>query len=315
MEDELPVSVQITEHGERVLKAEYGSTKSPLRIGEVEIPCYVLEDGTRIIAQRGIYKAINMSSGRKKGPNSDRLATLVKRIDGQGTPFNNLAARLANPILFKPPHSGGIVAFGYEATILADLCDAVLGARSLGLLHQSQLHIAERCEILVRGFARVGIIALVDEATGYQQVRDRHELHRILAGYISKELLPWAKRFPDEFYQQLFRLKGWPFSPPSPKRPGYVGKLTNELVYERMPQGVLDELQSRNPIVKPGRRRYRHHQFLTEDVGNPHLEKHLVAVITLMRASRTWEQFKRLFLNAFPKAGDQLTLDLDDLEE
>jgi len=315
MKENPDASVLESKNGGRVLKAIYGSVKSPLRIADVEIPCYVLEDGTRIIAQRGIYKAINMSSGRKKGPNSDRLEALVKKIDGQGAPFKNLAERLGKPILFRPPQAGGIVAFGYEATILADLCDAVLGARKLGLLHQSQLHIAERCEILVRGFARVGIIALVDEATGYQKVRDRDELHRILAAYISKELLPWAKRFPDEFYRELFRLKGWQFSPPSPKRPGYVGKLTNELVYERMPQGVLEELRSRNPTVRPGQRRYKHHQFLTEDIGHPHLERHLVAVITLMRASKNWSQFKRLFLAAFPKLGDQLTLDLDDLEE
>jgi hypothetical protein len=295
----------------RVVKAICGSTKSPLRIAGVEIPCYVLEDGTRIIAQRGIYKAINMSSGRRKGPNSDRLLTLVRKIDGQGAPFKDLAARLEHPILFHPPGNSRWIGYGYEATILADLCDAILGARKLGLLHPSQEHIAERCELLVRGFARVGIIALVDEATGYQRIRDRNELHRILDAYIAKELLPWTKRFPDEFYRELFRLKGWTFSPPSPKRPMYVGKLTNELVYERMPPGVLEELRARNPVVSNGRRRHKHHQFLTEDVGHPHLERHLVAVITLMRASKSWNQFMKLFQTAFPKERYQLTLDLD----
>lgn len=315
MDDETIGLQHEPDQADRVMRAICGSTKSPLKIAGVEIPCYVLEDGTRIIAQRGIYKAINMSSGRRKGPNSDRLLALVQRIDGQGAPFKNLASRLAQPILFRPPGGGRLVGHGYEATILADLCDAVLGARKLGLLHPSQEHIAERCELLVRGFARVGIIALVDEATGYQQIRDRNELHRILDAYIAKELLPWTKRFPDDFYRELFRLKGWKFSPPSPKRPGYVGKLTNELVYERMPPGVLQELRARNPVISPGRRRYKHHQFLTEDVGHPHLERHLVAVITLMRASKTWSQFMRLFKTAFPREGDQLTLDLDEASE
>jgi hypothetical protein len=146
----------------------------------------------------------------------------------------------------------------------------------------------------------VGVIALVDEATGYQAVRDRDELHKILAAYINDELLPWSKRFPDEFYRELFRLRGWPYSPPSPKRPKYVGKLTNELVYEKLPPGVLEELRGKNPVVKDGWRRYRHHQFLTMDIGNPHLEKHVTAVTTLMRVSATWSRFKKLFDRAFP---------------
>ena len=51
--------------------------------------------------------------------------------------------------------------YGYEATILPELCDAVLSARVAGSLNYQQKHIAQQCEILVRAFARVGIIAPV----------------------------------------------------------------------------------------------------------------------------------------------------------
>ena len=121
-------------------------------------------------------------------------------------------AHISNPIEFRPAPSGR-TAFGYEATILADICDFILAARKAGVLNAKGSRIAERCELLVRGFSRVGIIALVDEATGYQVVRDRMELHKILEAYVSKELLPWNKRFSDEFYHQLFRLRGWSFDP------------------------------------------------------------------------------------------------------
>jgi hypothetical protein len=158
----------------------------------------------------------------------------------------------------------------------------------------------------MRALSRVGVIALVDEATGYQAVRDREELHRILAAYIHDELLPWTKRFPDEFYRELFRLRGWPYNPPSLKRPQLVGKLTNELVYNELPEGVLDDLRKKNPVVaRDGRRRYKHHQFLTVDVGNPHLEKQVTAVMTLMRVSPTWSRFKKLFARAFPPKVNQ----------
>ena len=99
-----------------------------------------------------------------------------------------------------------------------------------------QEHIGASADILMRGLAHVGIIALVDEATGYQVVREREELHHILEAYINQELLPWSKTFPDGYYQELFRLRGWEYSPPSVKRPqmvgrpaGYRGLLQNQL--------------------------------------------------------------------------------------
>lgn len=123
-----------------------------------------------------------------------------------------------SPIKFKAPN--GVASYGYEAIILADICEAVLAAREAGVLQMwQQGHIARRCEILVRGFARVGIIALVDEVTGYQKERDRNELQKILEQYIAKELLPWVKTFPDEYYEELFRLRGWQYNPLSVKRP------------------------------------------------------------------------------------------------
>lgn len=207
-------------------------------------------------------------------------------------------------IEFETPH--GLKAYGYEATVLADICDAVLAARKAGALQKRHEHIAEQCEVLVRGFARVGIVALVDEATGYQVERDRTELRRILEAYIAKELLPWTERFPKEFYRELFRLNGWQYDPVSVKRPRMVGKQTVELIYDKLPPGVLAELRSKNPVVyKGGTRKHRHHQLLTQDIGNPHLEKQVASVTTLMRVSNTWAGFKRLFDKAFPRREQQ----------
>jgi hypothetical protein len=80
---------------------------------------------------------------------------------------------------------------------------------------------------LVRAFAKVGIVALVDEATGYQYDREKDALQKILEQYISPELLPWEKRFPDEFYREIFKLKGWDFTVNGiNKRPSIIGKWT-----------------------------------------------------------------------------------------
>ena len=93
--------------------------------------------------------------------------------------------------------------------MLVDLCEAVLAARSAGRLQKQQEHVARRAEILIRGFARIGIIALVDEATGYQEIRERRALATILEKFIAKELQPWTRTFPYEFYQLIYKLKGW----------------------------------------------------------------------------------------------------------
>ena len=140
--------------------------------------------------------------------------------------------------------------------------------------------------------------------------RDRDALNMILEAYIAKELLPWAKQFPDEFYRQLFRLRGWQYSPMTVKRPQYVGKLTNELIYDKLPPGVLNELREKNPRTAKGHRKHKFHQFLTEDIGHPHLGKQIASVVTLMRISPNWRKFYDMFKQAFPKSGDQLFLDL-----
>lgn len=282
-----------------------------LPIGDIEIPCFVLENGTRVISGRGMTKAIGMK-GRGQG---------VRRITAHKTlkPFinNELDLAIQNPLHFKSVGSRSkIPNSGYEATILHDLCQAVLEARDKGALKTEQeKRYAQYCDILVRSFAKVGIIALVDEATGYQYDRARKALEEILDKFISKELRKWAKTFPDEFYEQMFKLRGWRYIPFSVKRPGVVGKYTNDLVYERLAPGVLEELKRLTPKDEKGRRVHRYFQRLTEDIGHPRLREHLTAVIALMKASTSWGQFYRMLQRALPKYLDQLSFDLKPMKD
>lgn len=282
-----------------------------LVIGDTVIQCAVLSDGTRLISERGVVKALGGKRGgshwKRKKENTDGANLPIYVSAKNILPFisEELSLALTSPIEYK---TGSVVGYGLKAELLPQVCDVWLKARDAGKVLPSQDHIAVQADILMRGLAHVGIIALVDEATGYQDVRARNELNIILQAYIAKELLPWTKRFPDEFYKQIFRLHGWGFNPMSVKRPGYVGTLTNKLVYERLPAGVLEELRKINPPNESGNRRHRHHQFLSENIGNPHLEKHIASVTTLMRISESWDIFIGMFLKAFPASGDQQPL-------
>jgi len=281
-----------------------------LTIGEKILPCAVLEDGTRIISKSAIFRAFGRTKrGRKK--DDIRVPNMPSFIDANNVqPF--VTPRLKEVLIpIQYLARGGRPTFGYPAEILPLLCDVYLGARTEGILTKLQLPLATASEILVRSLSKIGIIALVDEATGYQEIRDRVALQRILAKYLRNEKLEWAKKFPDEFYENLFRLRNWQWKGMSVNRPQIVGRLTNDIVYERLALGVLEELKKRTPRDEKGNTKFRFHQWLTEDFGSPKLIQHLYAVVALMKASSTWSQFSRALTRAFPRCGDQYELDLD----
>lgn len=296
-----------------LLLAKFGSSDRPLRLGDAEIPCYVLDDGTRVLTQEGFLSAIGRARKAKGGTGAST------RTDATSDPYLPAFLAAANlqpvipadlaettrPIRFKLPTGG--TGYGFRAEALPKVCNVYLKARDQGLLLPSQRHIAEKADILIRGLAETGIVALVDEATGYQEVRARDALQQYLERFIRKELAAWVKTFPDEFFRELYRLKKWTWTGTS-RRPGVVGHYIKDLVYERLGPGVIAELERKNPSDGKGQRKAKHHQWLTDDIGNPALAQHMYALIGFMRAEQNWDEFKTRFGRAFPKKGDTLEL-------
>jgi hypothetical protein len=305
---------------EQLLQATHGTLENPLRIGEMEIPCYVLEDGRRVVVQSAVIKSLGMAPGGSVTEAKNRkFAEFLADVglDGGNTQVGRLArfiasesirpyisaellARIINPIQFKTP-SGNAISYGYEATILADICESVLKARQDKRLNRQQYGIAEACEMLVRGWARVGIIALVDEATGYQEYRAKQALEEILQRFVSAELAKWAKTFEDGFYQELFRLRNITYNQVSTKRPQYIGKITNDIIYQRLAPDVLEALKRVTPRDENGRLKHKLHQHLTVDYGIQKLREHLASVTALMKASPNWTVFYRLLERSLPR--------------
>lgn len=292
-----------------IVKATHGSSDHPLKIGEVEIPCYVLEDGKRVIVLAGMLTALNMSQGTAGRGDGNRLSKFIRGKTLSPHIPDDLAHRINNPIRFQT--TSGALAHAYEATVISDLCRAIVEANRQAKLNHQMEHIVKRAEILMAGLQKVGIIALVDEATGYQYFRAREDLETILNAFIAKELMKWVKTFPDEFYSQLFRLRGWPYDASNSKRTAYLGQLTNDIVYHRLAPGVLQELKEATPKDSKGRRKHKFHQKLTEDIGHPRLREHLASVITVMRIAKNWNHFSTMLDQALPRYDKTLPLDLD----
>ena len=290
-----------------------------LKIGHTEIPCSVLDNNgraLRVFSTRGFTRAMGGSRTGTMGPGAPQIPPFLASDNIKSFISERLMARLISPIIYKPKH-GGRTAFGFEATLLPDVCEVIIAAERTKKLKPNQKHLAEMAHLLLVAFAKVGITALVDEATGYQYDRAREELTRILEAYISPELMPWTRKFPDEFFKQVYRLHNWEYKPENAKKgPRYVGKLIKKYVYEELPPGVLDELHRINPPNEKGQRRHKHFQYLTADTGNPHLDKQITVVTTLMRIAGNKAEFQRLFGRAFPKAQIELpdVLGIDTLE-
>lgn len=269
--------------GRSALRATHGSPDRPLRIGALEIPCYVLENGVRVLSGRGMQTALGLGQGHG-AILKDFLATPSLK------PFipNDLAMALVDPLRFVRPGRGGKVAVGFEATILADICDVILQARKAIKLTKRQIVIADQCEMLMRAFAKVGIIALVDEATGYQYDRPRRDLEEQLRRFLGEDLVRYVQGFPSDYFKHLCRLRGVELRSDM-RLPSYFGNLTNDLVYRRIAPGLVQALKSRR--LERGKSSNKLYWWTSEDVGYPALQRHLGAVVTLLKINDDYKAF------------------------
>ena len=225
-------------------KAEFSKdVKLPKTVREGElhiagkvIPCAVLDDGTRVLSQRQTLFALGRSkqSGVRHG---DVTSSLLSSQNIQPYISKELRNAIENLIIYQP--KTGRPANGLKVDFLPMICEAYITARQEDALLKGQMHIAKACQALQNGFARVGIVALVDEATGYQDIRATKTLAEILNRYLAKEIQKWTMTFPLEFYREIYRLRtDWEWEElengKKPRTPSVVGKYTDDFVYQRL---------------------------------------------------------------------------------
>ena len=283
------------------------SEDTPLRIADTTLDAYVLEDGTRVLSQAGFLRAL----GRNRRA-ATRSLDVPPMLQGAGLePF--LSADIltkSRPISFCTPN--GMRANGYRAELLPEVCEVYLKARDANSLAPNQRPVAQQAEILMRSLAKVGIIALVDEATGYQELRARNALADILEQFIAKELQAYVRTFPTDYYKEIFRLRRLRYPEDPVRRPQYFGTLTNDIVYRRLAPGVLNELKKVTPRNNSGNRRHKLFQRLTANVGYPKLREHLGSVVAVMKLSSSWDQFMGHLNRLHPRYGDTIPMTFDD---
>lgn len=283
-----------------------------LTIGDMTFPCSVLSDETRILTQSDFMSGMGMyySGWVAQNRSKDEAAAGVPHFLAFKSlePFINKHLGDLQSITIPYRTEAGNLAHGIRAEIIPKICDVWLDAEENGKLGSRQKAIARKARLLIRALAHVGIVALVDEATGYQRDRAADALAQILEAFIAKELRPWVRTFPDEFYEHLFRLRGLTFPKDHVKRPQYFGHLTNDIIYRRLAPGVLTELKNTVPKDTAGRPKARFFQKLTEHVGHPKLREHLASVVAVMKLSNDYGDFERKLNITHPRYGETLQL-------
>lgn len=286
---------------QKILRATHDSKKTPLILGEVEIPCYVLEDGSRVLSMQGVLRAIGLSEELMIKHGGKAFPWLITKF--QNYISQEVNEKLEEKIYFHRPGAGGAIdkTIGIEASLFIDFCNIIIDARNDNFLSEEEINtIYKNALIITRATSKLGIISLIDEVTGYQDIRYKNALQELLKKFISEELLPWQERFPLEYYKQVFRLKKWDFDHDNfKKRPGYLGEITNRYIYGLLAPGVVEELKLKNPKNLNGHRVHRHHQFLTEDIGHPQLKEQITQFITIAKLSTSWKDFTLKFETVF----------------
>jgi P63C domain len=274
----------------------YSVFRGTLKIGALEMECHVLSDGRRAFTQREMVRML--SGGRESGDLAGYLTA---------NPLIDIDSIVGGVVKFKIP-GNPTLASGYEATMLVEICDKYMEAESQRLLKSNQKKLALQSAIILRSCAKVGIIALIDEATGYQQFRAKRELQLKLQAFIADELQEWARMFPDEFWLELARLEGIHYSPRN--RPLRWGKYVMMFVYDAIDSDVGKQLREKNPNPHF---KTNHHQWLKQ-WGRQRVNDQIQRVITVMKLCDDMTDFRKKFAKVFKKTPLQFELRLNEGE-
>lgn len=267
-------------------------------IGDQTLECDVLPDGRRILRHRAFAKA--MGKAKSSGQDMERSKELKIPVF---VCANNLRPYLgkdflerSTQIIYKSKDGRRLI--GYEANLLTEACKVYVKADDDKALQAQQIPIANVCRSILYSLASVGIVALIDEATGYQEARAIDELQKILDKYISEELRAWTEKFPNEFFKQIYRVYGWNYPKIGKNHPQCVAGFINKYIYGRLPPGILEALKNKNPPNERGNRKYRHHQWIGEDFGDENLNKQIVQIISYLKISKNIKELDEILLRA-----------------
>jgi P63C domain-containing protein len=279
--------------------------KGVLALGGDEIPCYVLDNGQRVIGRTAFTETL---TGIKGGGDLEKYLGVSAL-----KPFINLEMVLEGMVAFSLPEVEGLErnVKGLPADVAIDIWRGFVSAMESFLtdrevkLTARQIEMGMKASMLLAACAKVGLDALIDEATGAQYDRAQDALQVKLKAYLEDEMRKWEKAFPDELWVEFARLTNWQGS--VTKRPKYWGKLVMELVYEYLDKDVAKWLKDNAPAPRHGQ---NYHQWLSGQFGLKKLVEHIWSLIGVSRTCQTMVELRQKMAELNGKTLVQLMLPL-----
>lgn len=268
-----------------------------LQVGDESLACYVLTDGRRVISRTGAMKFL---AGETAGGDLESYVDVQSLVPYIPTGWKDeLVEFTLSEVTTKR-------VMGLQAETFLEICRAYMAARDAGGLTERQEVIAKRAGTFVLACSTVGLIALIDEATGYQYERAEDALQFKLKLFLTDEMRKWEKTFPDDLWREFGRLTGW--DDPISSRPKYWGHLVNELVYGLLDPDVAEWLTENAPKPRHGQ---NYHQWLTDQYGLRKLTEHIWLLIGIASTCHSMLELKQKIAFRFGKVPLQLTIFAD----
>lgn len=278
-------------------------------IGDVSLKVAVLSNGKRIITQSALFEAFGRPMRGSRSAADQDVPKLPGLIDAK-----NLKKFISKELIevikvIKYQDLKGKETEGYDATALPLICEVYVDARNAKkengkpVLTTKQMPNVYAAEVVLRALSKIGIIGLVDEVTGFQEIREKNALQEFLSRFINEQRGIYVKTYPDEFFEAIFKMRHLTWSLANKgKKPQYFGHLLNNYVYARIAPNVLTELRRVNPKDESGKRRAKHTQHIDIDYGHPKLKEHLTVLTAFAKAAGyNWTNWERMVNRALPK--------------
>lgn len=279
--------------------------KGFLNLLGVDLPCYVLDNGMRVVGRTSFTE---MLTGIKAGGGLEKYLGVEPL-----KPFIPLDEVLEKMVPFRLPEVEGLQRHvkGLPADLLIDICKGFMTALEASThpdskfpkLTARQREMAIKAGMFVTACAKVGLDALIDEATGAQYDRAEDALQVKLRAYLAEELRKWESTFPNELWKEFGRLTNWKGT--VTQRPKYWGNLVTELVYGYLDADVARWLKEHAPQPRKGR---NWHQWLNDQFGLPKLIQHIYILIGVARTCDNMAELRRKMAEMNGKIPVQYTL-------
>lgn len=267
-----------------------------------DLPCYVLNDGQRVFRLSSLTKALRDKEHGKFG-NYLASSNIIKYLPDRLKPLTDESHD-------RTPQ--GVIEFefdekiekGYNSEDFMDVCSAFVTANlNNEKLSEAQQEIVRNANKFILATAKIGIIALIDEVTGYQAERNSKELQLKMKYFLVDDMdkaKEWEKTFPDDLWYEFGRLTKWKGS--LKKRPKYWGKLVNALIYDLLDKDIAKHLRETKPPKYNGHTKY--FQWLNEQYGTKELTQHIWQVIGMAKSCEDINELKLLASEKFNKEID-----------